>query len=170
MTLQISMFDRSHERLATELTEILHKAYEPLIKFGMAATAQQSPEKTLSRLKGGESFLGFVNSEVVPTITMMMDARQEPIVWYKEPGVFWFTQFAIKPTFQGKGLGAELLDFAEAFAKRNGASELAFDTSEEATSLIAWYQHRNYRFIDYCKLPDVSCRSIVLSKNLLTAE
>ncbi len=144
----------------------IKKAYAPLIDSGMAATSEQSPERTLFRLKSGESFLGFLNSEIVGTITIMKDDNLEPIPWFKKPGVFWFQQFAIRPGFQGKGLGGELLSFAESFALTEGANELALDTAEVAKSLVEWYRSRGYRFIEYCQLPGVSYHSIVLSKKL----
>ena len=166
MILQIIKFNESHERLAPELTDILRKAYAHLADAGMLATSKQSQERTLTRLRGGESFLGFLNSELAGTITIMKDHNLEPIPWFKESGVFWFTQFAIRQGLQGTGFGAELLAFAEPFALAKGANELALDTSENAESLIEWYRNRGYRFIEHCKLPGVSYRSIVLSKKL----
>lgn len=169
MQLQIVNFDSNFEYLLGEITELLHESYTSLVAAGMTATVQQNSDTTMERLNSGDSFLGFINSKLVATVTIVRKAEEEPIKWFSMPGVFQFTQFAVSPAAQGKGYGAELLKFAESFAAREGAVELALDTSEKAKVLIDWYKKRGYRFIEHCNLPNTSYRSVVLSKILIEA-
>lgn len=166
MLLEIIKFDERHEHLIAALTELLHEAYSVLSYAGMTATAQQNSEATTRRLKSGDSFLGFVDSKLVGTITVVRKATEDPVAWFSKPGIFHITQFAVDSRTQGKGYRMEVLKFAESFAKSEGAIELALDTSERAESLISWYKKRGYRFVEHCNLPTATYRSVVLSKNL----
>lgn len=169
---RIEKFEESkHGRLIEELTEMLHSAYHPLAEKGMRYLAtHQPPETTLSRLKKGDSFLGFIGDELVSTVTIVKEDPHEPCSWYQRPDVYFFTQFAVKPCYQGVGLGKRLMDFVEDYAYKSGAKEMALDTSEHAHHLIAMYEKRGYRFIEYAQWGATNYRSVILSKKLLGAE
>ncbi len=140
--LQIVKFDSSFEYLLVEITQLLHDSYGALVAAGMTTTVRQNSETTLERLNSGDSFLGFIDSKLVATITVVRKGDAEPIKWISEPAIFHFTQFAVSRAAQGQGHGAELLKFAESFAAREGAVGLALDTSEKAEVLISWYKKR----------------------------
>lgn len=78
MLLEIVKFDERHEHLIAALTKLLNEAYTALSYAGMTATAQQNSETTLRRLKSGDSFLGFVDSKLVGTITVVRKATEDP--------------------------------------------------------------------------------------------
>lgn len=165
---KIEKFDTfKHSRLIEELTKILHSAYRPLAEQGMKYLAtHQSPEITLSRLKSGESFLGFLSDELISTITLVEAREGESCEYYRKPGVYFFTQFAVKPDCQKLGIGSYLMDFIEDHAKFSGAKYLALDTSERAIDLINLYSKRNYKLVDYVQWDVTNYRSVVLSKEL----
>ena len=166
MSLKIVKFNSSLEYLSIEVTELLHESYATLVAAGMTATVHQDSETTLKRLNSGDSFFGFVNSKLVATITVVPNVGEEPIGWFSKPGIFHFTQFAVRSVDQGTGYGAKLLNYAESYARSKGALELALDTSEKAEGLINWYKKRGYRIIEHCILPNTSYRSVILSKSL----
>lgn len=164
----IVKFDETkHAHLIEQLTEMLHAAYRPLAEKGMKYLAtHQSSDITLKRLKKGDSFLGFIEGELVSTITIVKDDPNEPCGWYQKPEVYFFTQFAVKPKYQGLGLGKRLMDFIENYAITDGAKEIALDTSEHAHHLISMYEKRKYRFVEYAQWGVTNYRSVILSKTL----
>lgn len=166
--LEIVQFNRQqHGFLIDELTEMLHNSYRPLALQGMKYLAtHQSPEITMERLENGDSFLGFIDEELISTITLVKDTPYEQCKWYLKTGVYFFTQFAVKTNYQGLGVGQKLMDFVEEYAISDGALEMALDTSEHAHGLIKMYKKRNYRLVEYTHWGVTNYRSVVLSKNL----
>jgi GNAT superfamily N-acetyltransferase len=159
--------ERKHCALIEPLTELLHDAYRPLAEKGMRYLAtHQPPETTLKRLKKGDSFLGFIDGELVSTITVVTNSPNSKCAWYQKPEVFFFSQFAVKPTYQGLGLGRRLMDFVEEYATVEGAKEMSLDTSEHAHHLISIYKNRGYRFVEYVQWDVTNYRSVILSKTL----
>lgn len=55
---------------------------------------------------------------------------------------------AVHPKFQGQGLGAELMKFAEKLAKEKEYSELRLATHVLLTENISWYLHLGWTEID----------------------
>lgn len=86
--------------------------------------------------------------------------------WYGRPEVASFHQFAVDPGFQRQGIGSALLDMAEQRARETGAKEIALDTAEGAAHLIALYERRGYRFIEYAQWSVTNYRSVIMSKKL----
>ena len=73
-------------------------------------------------------------------------------------------QLAVEPELWGKGIGTRLFMHAEAFARQDGAAEIALDTAESAVHLIAWYERMGYRFVEYVDWDITNYRSVVMSK------
>ncbi len=73
MEFRIIKFEEAeHRNLVEPLTEMLHAAYRPLAEKGMRYLAtHQPPTTTLERLKKGDSFLGFIEGELISTITVV---------------------------------------------------------------------------------------------------
>jgi len=167
-TFKVEKFcENRHGHLIDSLTDLLHAAYRPLAEKGMRYLAtHQPPETTLKRLKKGDSFLGFMNGQLISTITVVKNSPKSRCTWYRNPHVFYFSQFAVKPELQGMGLGRYLMDFVEDYAAAEGALEMALDTSEHADQLISMYKNRGYRFVEYAKWDETNYRSVILSKAL----
>lgn len=104
---------------------------------------------------------------VVATITLADAGTASGSPFYDRPDVADFGQFAVRPTFQRRGIGSRLIEIVEARAREKGVTELALDTSERATGLIAMYTDKGYRFIEYARWPSVNYRSVILSKTLI---
>lgn len=157
-----------HQHHIELLTEILHRAYAPLAKDGMRYLAShQPPSKTLERmLEGTESYLAFLDSKLVGTVTLYTEDVESTCEYYRRPGVFSFGQFAIDPTHQGLGFGSELMDFIESRARELGATELALDTSEKASQLIQMYKSRGYAQVSTAQWSVTNYLSVILAKKL----
>ena len=126
----------------------------------------QSSDITLQRLTGGESYLGFIDEDLVATITLKEPSAKDVCAWYERPGVWKFAQFGVCPSVQGKGVGSRMMDFVEARAQELGAEELALDTSEHAHHLIRMYTKRGYRQVDTADWEVTNYISVILSKAL----
>jgi GNAT superfamily N-acetyltransferase len=150
------------------LTALLHRAYAPLGARSLNFTAvDQTVEDTRYRISRGVCALALVDDAVVGTVTVCGGPfPQSQCAWYREPRVAFAGQFAVEPSFQRRGIGAELMCWAEAWARDRGYSELAVDTAEPAAHLIAYYERRGHRRVDEVQWPGKRYRSVILSKSL----
>lgn len=163
----VSFNPEIHSHLLETLTTLLHEAYAPLAARGMKYMAtHQSVSKTMERLNQGESYLGFIDEELVSTVTLRRANPNSSCEYYRKFGVFSFGQFAVISKFQKKGLGSKIMDFLEMKAKELGAKELALDTSENADGLIRMYENRGYKIVSYTQWNEVNYRSVIMSKVL----
>ncbi len=167
-SVQFSKFEiEDHVNLIEPLTKLLHQAYAPLAERGMKYLAtHQPPPKTLERLQEGESYLTFFDGELIGTVTLYREKSSSLCEYYRRAGVFSFGQFAIKPSFQGRGIGSKMMAMIERRAKELGAIELALDTSEYADNLIQMYEKRGYRQVSYVQWDVTNYRSVIMTKIL----
>ena len=86
--------------------------------------------------------------------------------WFTRPGVACVHQFAVDPQLQGGGLGRALMARAEQWAREHGFHELALDTAEPATHLVAFYARLGYRPVGHVQWQGKAYRSVVMSKAL----
>jgi len=66
------------------------------------------------------------------------------IVMWAEPDHFYIDNIAVDPAHRSLGLGAGLLDAAEAAARAADRSEIRLYTNEAMTSNIGYYQRRGF--------------------------
>ena len=62
-------------------------------------------------------------------------------------------RLAVLPTYQGKGYGKMLLQFAEAFAGNNGYSSIRLDVYSGNSGALAMYERRGYKEVGAIKFP-----------------
>ena len=82
------------------------------------------------------------------------------------PDVAGFGQFAVRPSHQRRGIGSTLLTLVDGLAREKNVKMLALDTSEHAIELIALYEAKGYRFVEYVQWSDVNYRSRIFAKTL----
>lgn len=58
------------------------------------------------------------------------------------------------------------MNLVEARAAETGAVEIALDTAEPATHLVAWYGRRGYRLIEHAQWGHTNYRSVIMSKRV----
>ncbi|MEO1130718.1 MAG: GNAT family N-acetyltransferase [Planctomycetota bacterium] len=151
------------------ITSLLHRAYAPLAARGMRYLASHQDESvTRERLtaEGSEGFVAEFGGRIVGTVTLCSPRDGAAVHWYRLPGVFTFEQFAVDPDYQGQGIGALLIGRVENRAVELGAIEIACDTSEHATELIATYTRRGYREVARTEWEVTNYVSVVLSRSL----
>lgn len=152
-----------------ELTRLIHAAYARLGNMGLNFTAvDQHEDITRERIAQGECLVAIGRDErIIGTVVYRSPSQTSGCTWFNRSDVASFSQFAVLPALQGSGIGAQLLAAVEANASTTGAAELALDTAEDATHLLAWYKKRGYRFIEYRQWPGKTYRSVVLSKTIM---
>lgn len=166
-----------------QLTGLLHRAYKQHADRGLKTLAAFQPEEvTRNRIADGECFVATYLGKIVGTI-MFKSPAQTARAW---PGVVWFdpaaprsdgrgasapaggvasfSQFAVEPEYQAKGIGAELLRHVEVRAVAIGAPELALSTPEPAEWLVRLYERWGYRVIDRWVWPGANYTSVIMSK------
>jgi GNAT superfamily N-acetyltransferase len=152
-----------------ELTELLHRAYRHLADLGLRYIATwQSEEITHRRATAGSCFVAVCAGRLAGTIVLEASTPSGSNAWYRRPEVMTFHQFGVLPELQGRGIGSALLERVRLEALRAGARELALDTAEPATHLIALYRRLGYRTVDRATGPDVNYRSVIMSRYLHT--
>ncbi len=162
------------------LTGMLHRAYKVHADSGLRALAGFQPEEvTRKRISGGLCLVATYLGRVVGTI-LFKDAAATSAAW---PTVKWlktgseeleaptgkvatFSQFAVEPEYQGRGIGGELMAHVEQAAADSGAGELALSTPEPATWLVAMYQRHSYRTVERIHWPETNYVSVIMSKPL----
>lgn len=152
-----------------DLTDLLHRAYATLAARGLRYLAShQDAATTRERIGEGEALVALSDDgAIIGTITWHRPGIKTGVGWYDRPGVAHFGQFAVEPRLRGAGIGRALLSEVEERARASGASEIACDTAEPATDLIAMYIRWGYRVVgtvDY--RPVVNYPSVTLSKTL----
>ncbi len=154
-----------------ELTSLLHRAYRAQVEMGLRPLAgRQDVETTAKRCASGECYVAVLpggdGERLVGTILFheVEDAKGPP--WFSRRDVDSFSQFAVDPDVQGKGIGGLLLDMAERRARACGAAHLGLSMAEPDAALRAFYERRGYGFVEYWQWPYTNYRSVILSKPL----
>jgi GNAT superfamily N-acetyltransferase len=149
------------------ITRMLHEAYAPLAAAGMRFLAShQDEDTTRSRLESGETLVAIQDEVLAGIVTLSPPSATRGAPCYERPGVASFGQFAVRPSHQRRGIGTRLLDLVELRARELGATELALDTSENAAGLIALYESRGFRTVEYVQWDVTNYRSVILAKRL----
>ncbi len=156
------------------LTALLHRAYQQHADRGLHTLAAFQPEEvTRRRIADGECTVATYMGKIVGTIMFkspVQTMRAWPgVPWFSRPagGVASFSQFAVEPEYQGKGIGVELMTHVERRGLETGASELALSTPEPAEWLVAMYSRHGYRAVSRFVWPNANYQSAIMSKSLV---
>jgi GNAT superfamily N-acetyltransferase len=153
-----------------ELTGLLHRAYARQMEMGLRPLAgRQDDATTRKRVSSGECYVAVLEGtapSLVGTILFheVEDAQGPP--WFQNAHVDSFSQFAVDPDIQGRGIGQMLLEKVESRALECGATEMGLSMAEPDTALLNYYLKRGYRFIEHWQWPYTNYRSAILSKGL----
>lgn len=152
----------------SSITALLHRAYAPLAEKGWNySAATQHDNITLERLQRGDTVIALIDGIIVATGTVYLTPlRKSRTAVYCQNGGSHFSQFAVEPRLQGKGVGFELLSRLEELAARAGCNFIACDTAEHADDLRAYYSRCGYEFIDRVHWEGKTYGSVILVKSL----
>jgi uncharacterized damage-inducible protein DinB/GNAT superfamily N-acetyltransferase len=155
------------------LTELLHRAYAPLVERGMNFTAAtQDVATTQRRIAEGQCFVAEQRGRIVGTVTVcgpydVNTARwAAPVKAFRDRDTAHFHQFAVEPGMQRRGIGRRLVAACEQWARERGYKRLALDTAEGATELRALYRHLGYIDADRVQWAGKTYASVIMDKAL----
>lgn len=150
------------------ITEMLHRAYAVLAEMGLHyAAVDQGDEVTRQRMGKDVSWLAEEEGVLLGTIALCpWTSLSEPAEAYQRPGLWLFHQFGVEPTHQRRGIGSQLLEVAEDYVRRKGASELACDTAVSAGHLISLYERKGFQIVGKAAFEDTNYESVILAKTL----
>ncbi len=147
------------------LTGMLHRAYKQHADRGIKALAAFQPEEvTRKRVAGGDCHIATYLDKVVGTILFRGPGQLSGTPWFERKDVATFSQFAVEPEFQGRGIGSELMSLVESRALSAGATELALSTPEPAAWLVQMYERHGYRIVERVNWNETNYTSVIMSK------
>lgn len=153
------------------LTALIHRAYRQLADLGFRYWGtHQSVDDTRQRIARGECYVALCDGELVGTVVLNLPDNASGHDWYNRPDVTSFSQFAVDPPFQKQGIGLQLLGIIEQRAVALGVNELACDTAEGASHLIALYTKQGFRKVGMADWGATNYKSVILSKTLTESE
>jgi GNAT superfamily N-acetyltransferase len=151
-----------------QLTALLHRGYARLGAMGLNFTAvDQTVEVTAERIQGSHCLVALWNGELAGTVLGKPQDLESECEYIRRPSVASLHQLAVEPSLQGKGIGRALIAACESWARESGFAELALDTAEPATHLVALYARLGFAQVDTVQWPGKCYRSVVMSKRLL---
>ncbi|MCC6320699.1 MAG: GNAT family N-acetyltransferase [Phycisphaerales bacterium] len=156
------------------LTGMLHRAYKQHADKGIKALAAFQPEEvTRKRVADGECYVALFMGKIVGTILFRRPGggaaggTQTGTPWFSRTDVATFSQFAVEPEYQGRGIGSVLMSLVERRAAENGASELALSTPEPAAWLVMMYERHAYRIVERVNWNETNYTSVIMSKAIV---
>lgn len=150
-----------------ELTAMLRRAFSRLGQMGLNCTCvDQSVAVTRERIEKGACYVAVCDGRLVGTLALYEPGPGSESAWYHRQSVVSVHQLGVDPEFQGRGLGTDLLTFAEGWAQEHGYQELALDTPQPAKHLLAFYMGCEYRPVESVEFEGKNYRSVVLSKRV----
>lgn len=162
----------------TELTGLLHAAYASLAAQGWNFTAvDQNVDVTRERLAGAQGFVAEQDGRLVGTVAVRgpkpvgeayIGDPSPPL--YTAPGTAILSQLAVHPDCRGLGVGEQLIDAAEGWARAQGFARIALDTAEPAAALRRRYERRGYVTVGGVQWQGKTYASVLMAKPLAPAE
>jgi GNAT superfamily N-acetyltransferase len=155
------------------ITGLLHRAYKQHADRGIKALAAFQPEEvTRKRIADGDCYVALYMGKIVGTILFKSPAQTRsggiggstPIQFFTRGDVASFSQFAVEPDVQGRGIGSVLMSTVERRAAETGAVELGLSTPEPATWLVEMYQRHGYRLVERVHWNETNYVSAIMSK------
>jgi GNAT superfamily N-acetyltransferase len=127
----------------SDLTDLLHCAYKPLLDMGFRYWAtRQTEEDTRRRIASGKCLVAELKGKVVGTLCYYRHVPWDASPWMKRSEVAAVGQFGVEPELQRQGIGTALMRHAERIALSEGAAEVALSTADAAEHLISYYTNR----------------------------
>jgi GNAT superfamily N-acetyltransferase len=152
---------------AEAITALLHRAYRPQVEMGLRPLAgRQDAATTRVRAANSECYVAEADGAIAGVILFEEKEEADFPHHFLKPEVAHFSQFAVDPEVQGRGIGRALLETVEKRARAMGFAELALSMAEPDAALMDFYLNRGFRFVEHWQWPYTNYRSVILSKAL----
>ncbi|HEX7910257.1 MAG TPA: GNAT family N-acetyltransferase [Paraburkholderia sp.] len=161
---ELRRFDPARDSYVA-LTALLHRAFAPLGAMDLNCTCvDQTVETTRWRATRGDCYVVVCDGRIVGTMTLNAPDRESACELYRRDDIATLRQFAVEPVWQARGIGTLLIALADHWAATRGYAELALDTPQPATHLIAFYRGQGFRIVDFMRFDGKRYDSAILSK------
>ncbi len=132
---------QAHEEDLDTVLDILYEAAEWLAERGIHSQWRPgtlSRTTFLEQIRRREVYLARLGEEVVGTVTLQWE--DQPFWGNTPPDAGYIHKLAIKRAFAGRGLGLEILEWAEAQARRAGKRFLRLDCIADNPRIREYYE------------------------------
>ena len=124
---------------------ILDEATNRLLKNGMPTAWEPgkfSRQAFLDQIMKGEVFVAYIGEEATGTFIL----QWSDLLWWGErpPDAGYIHKFAIKPALAGKGLGVEMLKWAETTARNAGRKFLRLNCMADDRKMRDYYERLGF--------------------------
>jgi GNAT superfamily N-acetyltransferase len=145
------------QQLIATLVGIVNRAYVTAeADMWTRALPRTNPAELAEAVANGEVAAARVEGELAGSVfTRLLDERTG-----------WFGALAVDPGFDGRGLGRELVAFAEEHARRRGADTMQLELLvpdpplAHTERLAAWYAALNYLHVEDRQLAELDADSV----------
>ena len=126
-----------------EIVAVLSEAARWLLARGIRQWPDPFPRERVERLVGrGDFYLASLDGEPAATLALLWS---DPAFWGEQPEDAGYVHaLAVKRTHAGRGLGARLLDWAEAQVVARGRTYLRLDCLAENDALRRFYEAQGF--------------------------
>ncbi|WP_425468925.1 GNAT family N-acetyltransferase [Paraburkholderia panacisoli] len=160
----VRRFDSARDSF-DEMTTLLHRAFARLGEMQLNCTCvDQTVSVTAARASLGDCFVAVYEGRLIGTMTLHAHDRASICAIYRNPYVASVHQFGVDPAWQNRGVGRLLLAFADHWAAIRGYAELALDTPQPATHLLAFYRAQGFRIAEFKRFDGKYYDSAILSR------
>ena len=160
-----------------ELNQIMgvyHSCVKGMIDLGIDQWDESYPNREVIEkdIEIGDYYVGIINDEIVSGIKI--DTKQDPtylaIDWQDKTNNFMVVhRLCAKTSVWSKGVGKQMMEFAENLALENKHISMRLDTYTNNPKAIAFYKRIGYKQLGHINLkPDKDiyyCFEKILSKN-----
>ena len=132
-----------------EILDLVHECIRDMSEHGMDQWNEIYPKDeifvsdienaTLFVVKNEETIVGII------VLSQEQDKEYEAIPWRDGTGKFILVhRLAVLPSWQRQGIATQLMDFAEAFGRKNGFMSIRIDTYSHNPRTLSFFEKRGY--------------------------
>ena len=132
-----------------------------MIENGIYQWNEHYPDKStfINDAKNNELYVYVENEEVIACISLCnkIDEIYIPVSWKtKNQNNLYIHRLAVHPDFQKKGVGKNLMDFAENYAREKLYKSIRLDTFSKNKRNLKFYESRGYHQLESIYFPKQS--------------
>lgn len=139
------------------IMEVYQSCVKGMIALGIDQWDESYPNRHIIQqdLELGDYYVGLINEEIVAGIKI--DHKQDPsyltINWADKTNNFMVVhRLCSKTSVWGKGIGKQMMKFAEKLAKEKGCISMRLDTYINNPKAISFYKHIGYKQLGHINL------------------
>ena len=132
-----------------------------MIQNGIYQWNEHYPDKSsfVNDAENNDLYVDVENEEIIACISLCikMDEVYMPITWKtKNQNNLYIHRLAVHPDFQKKGVGKNLMDFAENYAREKLYKSIRLDTFSNNKRNLKFYESRGYQQLESIYFPKQS--------------